>query len=253
MNVASGNLNLTSIKNPYYNPQGDSSYAQSEFLVTGSVQTENKMSFKYGYLEIRAKVPFKEGCWPAFWLRSDNATGKKENAPYEVEIDIFEVFGSRNTLKSNLHQHFAKDTGFEDFQGNPIIKYKDIQTTGDVINEAEYHTFANADKLYDEYHTYGFEWTPDKMVIYVDGVKNCEWKLDAASLKAYGLDSEASGFDTTLNVIFGNNLITKYTQDLADPTCMEDYADTNLPAEFDVDYIRLYQKNDGLSRLYIGN
>ncbi len=253
MKVASGNLNLTSIKNPYYNPQGDSLYAKSEFLVTGSVQTENKMSFKYGYLEIRAKVPFKEGCWPSFWLRSDNATGKRENAPYEVEIDIFEVFGSTNSLRSNLHQHYAIDTGRTDGLGNPIIEYTDKQTTGAAINQEEFYTFANADKLYDEYHTYGFEWTPDKMVIYIDGVKNCEWKLDAASLSAYGLDPDTSGLDTTMNVLFGNNLITKYTEDLEDPTCMEDYADTNLPAEFDVDYIRLYQKNDGLSRLYIGN
>ncbi len=238
MRVASGNLNLTSIKNPHYNSQGDSLFAKSEFLVTGSVQTENKMSYKYGYLEIRAKVPFKEGCWPSFWLRSHHATGKNQKAPYEIEVDIFEVFGNTDTLRSNLHQQYDD---------------KDLQTTTSTINNDEYYTFVNADKLYDEYHTYGFEWTPDKMAIYVDGVKNCEWKLDSASLRSYGLDGDASGFDTTLNVLFGNNLITKYTEDLENPTCIEDYADTNLPAEFDVDYIRLYQKNDGLSRVYIGN
>lgn len=252
IHVASGNLNLTAIQNAYYNPNGDTSFSKKQFLVTGSVQTENKMSFKYGYLEIRAKVPYKEGSWPAFWLRSNNATGKNKNVAYEVEIDIFEVFGSRDTLKSNLHQHYNIDTGLKDAEGKPIIKGIDKQTTGNAINEEEYYTFTDSEDLYNEYHTYGFEWTKDKMAVYVDGVKSCEWLLDSASLESYGLDPDTSGFDTTMNVIFGNNVITKYTTILSNPTCVEDYLE-NLPAEFDIDYIRLYQKNDGLSRLYIGN
>ncbi len=250
--LSSGDLNLTSFKNSYYDPEGDTLYKQSEYLVPGSVHTENKMSYKYGYLEIRAKVPYKEGSWPAFWLRSSNATGKNYDAPYELEVDVFEVFGSKDTMRSNLHQHFTVETEEVDENGDPIIEHIDVQTTGEAISQAEAHTFTNSADLYNEYHTYGFEWSEDRMAIYVDRELQCEWFLNAESLATYGLDPDTTGFDTTLNVIFGNNLITSETEGFSLSQMIEGN-EGNLPAEFDIDWIRLYQKNDGLSKLYIEN
>ena len=251
LKLASGDLNLTSFKNTYYDPEGDTLYKQSKYLVPGSVHTENKMSYKYGYLEIRAKVPYKEGAWPAFWLRSSNATGKNYDAPYELEVDVFEVFGSKDTMRSNLHQHFTNKTEETDENGEPIIEHIDVQTTGEAISQAEGHTFTNFADLYNEYHTYGFEWSEDRMAIYVDRQLHCEWFLDAESLAAYGLDPDTTGFDTTLSVIFGNNLITSETEGFSASQMIEGN-EGNLPTEFDIDWIRLYQKNDGLSELYIG-
>lgn len=249
--LSSGDLNLTSFKNSYYDPQGDTLYKRSEYLVPGSVHTENKMSYKYGYLEIRAKVPYKVGAWPAFWLRSSNAMGKNANAPYELEVDVFEVFGSADTMRANIHQHYLEDTDETDENGEPIKEHVDIQTTGSTINNQEAYTFTNAQNLYNEYHTYGFEWTEEKMSIYVDGTLVCTWNLDAESLAAYGLRPDATGFDTTLSVIFGNNLITSET-DGFDASQMVESNEESLPTEYDIDWIRLYQKNDGLSKLYIG-
>ena len=251
LKLASGDLNLTSFKNTYYDPEGDTLYKQSKYLVPGSVHTENKMSYKYGYLEIRAKVPYKEGAWPAFWLRSSNATGKNYDAPYELEVDVFEVFGSKDTMRSNLHQHFTNKTEETDENGEPIIEHIDVQTTGEAISQAEGHTFTNSADLYNEYHTHGFEWSEDRMAIYVDRQLHCEWLLDAESLAAYGLNSDTTGFDTTLSVIFGNNLITSETEGFSASQMIEGN-EGNLPTEFDIDWIRLYQKNDGLSELYIG-
>ena len=247
--LASGDLNLTSFKNSYYDPNGDTLYKRSEYLVPGSVHTGNKMSYKYGYLEIRAKVPYKQGAWPALWLRSSNVTGK--NLPYELEVDVFEVFGSTNTMRSNLHQHFTAETGEVDENGDPIIEHIDVQTTGEAISQAEGHTFTNSADLYNEYHTYGFEWSENRMAIYIDRELHCEWFLDAESLAAYGLDPDTTGFDTTLSVIFGNNLITSETEGFSISQMIEGN-EGNLPTEFDIDWIRLYQKNDGLSELYIG-
>ena len=249
--LTSGDLNLTSFKNSYYDPEGDTLYKRSEYLVPGSVHTEGKMSYKYGYLEIRAKVPYKEGAWPAFWLRSSNAMGKNATAPYELEVDVFEVFGSRDTMRSNLHQHFSTKTEDTDENGKPIIEHTDIQTTTKAISQAEAHTFANSADLSDEYHIYGFEWTKNRMAIYVDRELQCEWFIDAESLASYGLNSDTAGFDTTLSVIFGNNLITSETEGFSVAQMIESNEE-NLPMEFDIDWIRLYQKNDGLSELYIG-
>lgn len=235
--VSDGNLQLTAMENPWYNAESESYFERHQYMTTGSVTTENKMSFQYGYLEINAKVPYKEGCWPSFWLRSHNSTGKLTSPQFEVEVDVFEVFGNTTAMASNLHQQ--------------SLNGKSYSTKYSAINNEEIHTFESAD-LSNEYHRYGFEWEPDRMAVYVDGVLQCEWKLNALSLWSYGLMPYTSGFDTTMNILFNNHLFTESSSYIpSDGNTIENYAD-NLPAEYDIDYVRLYQKNDGNSRLILG-
>ncbi|MBE6727832.1 MAG: glycosyl hydrolase family protein [Ruminococcaceae bacterium] len=236
--VADGKLQLNAKVNPFYSAASETYFEQHKYITTGSITTEKKMSYQYGYLEVSAKLPYKEGCWPSLWLRSHNSTGKQENPNFEVEVDVFEVFGNKIAMASNLHQ--------QQYNG---LSYN---TNTSEINEAEVHTFADASNLVNEYHTYGFEWTPEKMAVYVDGVLQCEWLLDAESLESYGLKPDASGFDTTLNILINNHLFTNSSAyKPSNNNIIENY-ESNLPAEYDIEYVRLYQKNDGLSRLILG-
>ena len=240
--VSDGNLTLTAKENRYYNENG-TYFEQHKYMTTGSVSTEGKMSYQYGYLEIRAKVPYGAGLWPSFWLRSHNASGKQVNPTYEVEVDVFEVFGSTDTLASNLHQQNFSN-GDSKMTGGKWWLFSSQ------INEDEKYTFENAENLSNEYHLYAFEWTPDTMTIYVDGVKNVEWKLNSTSLALLGLDGDATGFDTTMNILFNNHLFTESSEYIPTNGTIEDNPQ-NLPANYDIDYVRLYQKNDGVSKLII--
>lgn len=238
-----GNLKLKALVNPYYDPSGDTLYKKSKYLVSGSVHTgrdskdtADKMSYKYGYLEARIRAPYKKGCAPGFWLRSAGATGSNQNAAYDIEVDIMEVFASENTMHSNIHQHMRAD-------GN------DVQTTSAEIQEQEKYTFENYENLSNEFHIYGFEWTKDRMAVYIDGKLSCEWLITPESLASYGLDPDTSGFDTAMNIILGNNLYNKNSVLKVDDV-IEDNPQS-LPSELDIDYIRLYQKNDGLSELHL--
>ncbi len=241
-----GNLNLNAIslvQNGWYDPTATpgSSFASHKYAAPFTVSTEGKMSFKYGYLEIRAKVPYKEGCWPSFWLRSHNATDKRENPEFEVELDVFEVFGSVNSLSSNLHQQV--------YNGDDKLSF---MTKTSAINKEEVHTFVDFENLSNEYHTYGVEWTPEKIAIYVDGVKQCEWLINKYALLSYGLKPEVSGFDTTMNILFNNHVLTQYSEfKPSDDNVIENY-ESNLPSQYSIDYVRLYQKNDGVSKLITG-
>lgn len=236
-----GNLTLNAIYNNWYDPTATSGFASMKYVAPNSVSTEGKMSFQYGYLEIRAKVPYKEACWPSFWLRSHHATDKRENPEFEVELDVFEVFGSKDTLASNLHQQ-----SYNGVSGNSYM------TTGSAINSEERHTFTNSANLNNEYHTYGVEWTPEKITIYIDGKKQCEWKLDKYSLLSYGLKPEVSGFDTTMNILFNNHLFTKNSEYKPSSSNIVENYENNLPSVYQIDYVRLYQKNDGVSKLITG-
>ncbi len=75
--------------------------------------TQNKFSFKYGKVEVRAKLPFGIGTWPAIWMLGNNIT--TVGWPASGEIDIMEHRGSHlNTISSALHH-----PGFSG--GNPDI------------------------------------------------------------------------------------------------------------------------------------
>ena len=45
---------------------------------------------RYGYFEMRAKLPAGPGVWPAFWLNAQPAKGTGDPA---IEVDIFEHYG----------------------------------------------------------------------------------------------------------------------------------------------------------------
>lgn len=103
--------------------------------------SKNKKEFKYGRMEIRAKLPKGKGTWPAIWMLGSNIDAT--SWPTCGEIDIMEYVGyNPGWVKGSIHcaAHFA---------GNSI--------GGDyaVTNE-------------EDYHVYGINWTASKIEYYVD-------------------------------------------------------------------------------------
>lgn len=215
--VGNGRLLMTAYKNP-----DTANYNGKTYLTTNSITTENRMSFKYGYLEVRAKVPYKAGCWPSLWLRSPNAkqtdlTGKDG---YNMEVDIIEPFGY--TDKNGITIHETNKSDENDHCQAAVGNYK----------------FKNAENLANEYHTYGFLWTADEMKFYIDG--ECFATHTMAALKGKGYKGD---FDDTVNILFDNQLISS-----SSPVANKEKTNTiennegSLPAEYSVEYVRLYQK-----------
>ena len=89
-------------KNPWYNPdikqwnrQRDSIRYTSACLIT-----KNKFSFRYGRLEVRARIPVSYGAWPAIWT-----LGNKMEWPSCGEIDLLEFY--RTDGKPYILANFA--------------------------------------------------------------------------------------------------------------------------------------------------
>lgn len=215
--VGNGRLLMTAYKNP-----DTTKYNGKTYLTTNSITTENRMSFKYGYLEVRAKVPYKAGCWPSLWLRSPNAaqTDSTGKDGYNMEVDIIEPFGY--TDKNGITIHETNKSDEKDHRQAAVGNY----------------TFKNAENLANEYHTYGFLWTADEMKFYIDG--ECFATHTMAALKEMRYKGD---FDDTVNILFDNQLITTNS-----PVANEEKTNTiennegSLPAEYSVEYVRLYQK-----------
>lgn len=215
--VGNGRLLMTAYKNP-----DTANYNGKTYLTTNSITTENRMSLKYGYLEVKAKVPYKAGCWPSLWLRSPNATQTDLTGKdgYNMEVDIIEPFGYTDKNGTTIHE--TNKSNDSDHCQAAVGNYK----------------FKNAENLANEYHIYGFLWTADEMKFFIDGECFAAYTKDTLARMGYKGD-----FDDTVNILFDNQLITS-----SSPVANEEKTNTiennegSLPAEYSVEYVRLYQK-----------
>lgn len=95
-----------------------------------------KTKYQYGYFEIRCKLPTGKGFWPAFWLHDGSCSGGNYN-----EIDIFEMDGSYPTLTTNNLHNCIDPSPYAE---QPCPNYSTA------------------------YHNYSVEWTPTRIVWYLD-------------------------------------------------------------------------------------
>lgn len=194
-----------------------------------SITTFDRMHFRYGFLEMRAKVPFKKGAWPSFWMKS--ATGKlapRATMAYMVEVDVFEVFANKTTLVPNIHKWYVGGAHTQ-FPYAERIRY----------------SFRDSTSLNEEYHLYGFEWTPDAMTMYVDDRPYMTFDL------SYDFDAggDMDGFHDPLFILLNNHLFTPHSRWFPGENALVDDASA-FPMDYWIDWIRLYQK-PGLGELYI--
>jgi len=104
--------------------------------------TENKFEFKYGKIEVKAKLPTGGGTWPAIWALGENYATNPW--PACGEIDIMEHKGNEpNTIHGTLH--YPGRSG-----GNA-----DSGTT-------------TASNVSSEFHVYKAIWSPTSIKFYID-------------------------------------------------------------------------------------
>lgn len=211
----------------------DGTYSSNKTLTT-----KDRMSFKYGYLEIYAKVPFSQGSFPAFWFRS---AAKHRSTDYVMtEVDVFEVY-KKGYVESTLHKWFLRDpvngNAYRHFSLNKPISYTFPQDKWETLS--------------DEYHLWGFGWTKDMMYMTVDGEVFATYDItdqsgfqetEVANGEGFG-EEEHTGMDCfqdPLYILFSNNPGTNFRAPNWAPN-----DDTVFPKTFSVAWVRLYQDGTG--------
>ena len=106
---------------------------------SGILTTQGSFSQKYGYFEIRAKIPVGTGVWPAFWLLADDGG-------WPPEIDVMEGRGQQvGDMVMTTHWRL-RDTGLVHSCGFDFL-----------VPDAS-----------SGFHDYGVLWTPDRIVYFID-------------------------------------------------------------------------------------
>ena len=143
--VASGSGTLNIRAQPtngtsYYS--GGLSGSTAQPYLSGQLTTAHKFTQRYGYYELRAKLPPGKGLWSRFWFLTDDGA-------WPGEYDCFEVLGRENPSPVHQTTHFRNTNTSHGIDG---------------------FTYAGTNATDGNFHTYGFLWEPKTVTWYVDGV-----------------------------------------------------------------------------------
>lgn len=138
-----GNLMIKAMRETYTGNDGVTRLYTSARLVT-----RGKYEITYGRIEIRIKLPYGQGIWPAFWTLGTNIDTPGVGWPKCGEIDIMEHIGREPfTAYGTLH-----GPGYSG--GNAL--------------SASYQ-LTSGQKFSDDYHVFAVEWSPRQIQFLVDG------------------------------------------------------------------------------------
>ena len=119
------------------------------------ITTQGKQSFKYGRIDIRAKVPYGPGIWPALWMLGDNFS--TDGWPSCGEIDVMELIGGDGYNDRTVYgtAHWSNNGSHAEHSGNNSLisgKYNDefhvfsiVWDSGSIKwyrDDVQYHTLS---------------------------------------------------------------------------------------------------------------
>ncbi|WP_258105502.1 glycoside hydrolase family 16 protein [Marinoscillum sp. MHG1-6] len=164
---------------------------------SGWVMSMHKVYFNEGYVEVRAQFPRGDKVWPAIWLIPEDLT-------WCPEWDLFEYFGYRSDLgfdQMGMHQCYSRW---------PDEEWKDYF----IPDFDEKHQN-------EQWHVYGFLWTSEYAVWYLDG-------KEVRRLSSQGISDWPS---KDMYIVLNNGTRTESPD-----------SDTEWPNYFRIDYIKLFEK-----------
>ena len=175
-----------------------------------SARLNSKFAFKYGRVEVRAKLPIGAGTWPAIWMLGKNiiepggywtSTYGSVGWPACGEIDIMEHWGTnQNVISSAVHHPI---------NGN--------LTVNQYVSNAQ-----NKPGVSTDFHIYALEWDSQRLTFSVDGINHLTYNPTVKNQYTWPFDAEQY---ILLNVAIEPSVTTSFVQ-----------------STMQIDYVRVYQQ-----------
>jgi len=172
-------------------------------ITSASLVTIGKAAWKYGRIEVRAKIPTGKGTWPAIWMMGTDIG--KVGWPKCGEIDIMENVGF-DPEKIHATCHFpAGEKSEHHMKGSQVT----------------------VEHPYDGFHVYAVDWFPDRLDFYYDKQKYFTFPNDG-SIDGWKFDKESY---LLINFAWGGAWGGSQGVD-----------ESKLPLKYMIDYVRVYQQ-----------
>ena len=171
-----------------------------------SARLVSKANWKYGKIEVNAKLPPGRGTWSAIWIMPGGWSFNDGNWPDIGEIDIMEHVGhDLGVIHASAHS--------KDYQWQ-----KETQKTATI----------SVPDVSEKFHSYILEWTPDVLKAFVDDSLYFEYKNEGLGETKWPYGKP---FYLIMNVAVGGAWGS-----------MQGIDEDAFPQTMEIDYVRIYQK-----------
>ena len=149
--VDAGMLNIVAKKEPYTNQGITKQYT--------SARLNSKFAFKYGRVDIRAKIPKNLGTWPALWMLGKNVNEDGAFFDSSFGTTSWPACGEIDILEHGITQS-QPDNYIQSALHTPSSFGNTVNIGGVVVGN----------NIADNYHIYSVNWSPFQISFLLDGV-----------------------------------------------------------------------------------
>lgn len=183
----------------------DGTYGEGWY--TGMVKLKER--YCKGYFEISCIVNEDPGFWSAFWIQADSpyTASVSKGGVGGAEIDIMESLDTANDKDRDAIMQTIHCAGVDGVQEG--------------FQSERLGAFYGED-IYNQYNTYGLEWTEDEYIFYVNGV-----------------ETRRSSFGNGVSEVPEDVIVSL---EIPDEDKLEGLDKETYKTEYIVDYVRIYQK-----------
>lgn len=198
------------VVNPYYKENSNdwrSNRKHAEYT-SACLETKGLQQFKFGRIEVRARINTSLGAWPAIWT-----LGTTGRWPLDGEVDILEYYPVNGVPTILANTAWGRGA-----------------SGGAIWNTQRYHLSdftANDPDWVKKFHVWRMDRTKDSINLYLDG-KLMNSTILHKTLNPDGSNPFLNSQFLLLNLAIGSTG--------GDPT------HTKFPISFEVDYVRYYKK-----------
>lgn len=197
------------IKNEDFDPSSPDWRQNREYAgySSASIHTRGKKAFQFGLVEVRARIDTAKGLWPAIWT-----LGETGGWPANGEIDIMEYYlvnGEPTILANAAWAHENTRAAWDEAK---VLFSQLLENDRDWVNK---------------FHVWKMEWTKDYIRLFLDDELLNEVDL-SQTINPDGTNPFHHPHYILLNLAIGSNG--------GDPEA------TLFPKIYEVDYVRVYQK-----------
>ena len=178
-----------------------------------SARLNSKYAFKYGRVDIRAKIPKETGTWPALWMLGRNVNEDGGFFDSQYGNTSWPACGEIDILEHGITQS-KPDNYIQSAMHTPSSYGNTVDIGGVVVG----------DNIADNYHIYSMNWSPNQISFLLDGVVFYTYNPSNKNAITWPFDKEQY---LLLNIAMGGvagTIPSNFTQ-----------------AAMVIDYVRVYQ------------
>jgi len=220
------------VENPRFRP-GSRDWRRNreaaEFT-SACVLTRDRFSFRYGRLEVRARIPIASGAWPAIWT-----LGNRWGWPACGEIDVMEFYRVPPQTMGIHHTTASRERSLPIILANACWQSPEGRDAWNTSRTPLTHFTDRDPNWAQDFHVWQMDWTPEYIRLYLDD----ELLNDIPTAPANNGGGEAHDVNPFANEEpgFGHYILLNLA--IGSSGGRPDV--TAFPMIYEIDYVRVYQ------------